>query len=213
MAGLAKEAEKPEDLTQTVSGARDQEEEERADANTSFTESDGEDDDGDAEASHFQNLIATARQRGAGRGLNSSVQSIATVGAGGAASPAAPSTPVAASTPGIQGTLALGGGQANLIQKLMDEVQSMKKEQANFRQQAAIGDALNKTSNHMAELLSSSKRVREEKRELPEDPVLTTWSPRGEKAVDDNHTEFAWDIRRLVKQPIQECIGLKQNTE
>ena len=34
---------------------------------------------------------------------------------------------------------------------------------------------------HMAELLNSSKRVREEKKELPEDPVLATWSPRGEE--------------------------------
>ena len=65
MAGLAQEAEKPEDLTPTVSGAGDQEEQEGADANTSFTDSDGEDDDGDTEASHFQNLIATARQKGA----------------------------------------------------------------------------------------------------------------------------------------------------
>ena len=143
------------------------------------------------------------------------------------ASPASPSTPDAASTPGIQAPpalgagqaglqappalgagqaglqapLALGAGQANLIQKLLDEVTSMKAEQASFRQQASIGDALNKTTNHMAELISSSKRVREEKKEMPEDPVLATWSPKGENAVDDNHRHFAWEIRRAYKQP------------
>ena len=88
-----------------------------------------------------------------------------------------------------------------MIQKLMDEVQNMKTEHASFRQQAAIGEALNKTSGHMVELLTTSKRVREEMKELPEDPVLVTCSPRGEKAVDDNHSQFAWEIRRLVKQP------------
>ena len=101
----------------------------------------------------------------------------------------------------MQGTPAQGDGQIVLIQKLMDDVQSMKAEHANFRKQAAIGDALNKTSGHMVELLTTNKRVREEKKELPEDPILATWSPRGEKAVDDNHSQFAWEIRRLVKQP------------
>ena len=102
--------------------------------------------------------------------MNSSVQSIATVGGGGGASPAAPSTPVVSSTPivpstpTVQGTPAQGDGQAVLIQKLMDEVLSMKTEHANFRQQAAIGEALNKMSSHMVELLTSTKRVREEKR-------------------------------------------------
>ena len=52
----------------------------------------------------------------------------------------------------------------------------------------------------MVELLTTNKRVREEKKELPEDPVLVTWSPRGEKAVDDNHSHFAWGIRRLAKR-------------
>ena len=53
----------------------------------------------------------------------------------------------------------------------------------------------------LVELLTTNKRVREEKKELPEDPILATWSLRGEKTVDDNHSQFAWEIRRLVKQP------------
>ena len=155
MAGLAKKAEESEDLTQIVSGAESHEEEEGDDGHASFTESDGEDDDGDADATHFQSLLAKARQRGTRKSLDRSVQCIVAVEAeGGVASPATPSTPEAASTPGIQATLALGAGQANLIQRLMDEVTNMKAEQANFRQQASIGDALNKTSNHMAELLN-----------------------------------------------------------
>jgi hypothetical protein len=201
LAGPAKKAEESEDLTQIVSGAESHEEEEGDDGHASFTESDGEDDDGDADATRFQSLLAKARQRGARKSLDTSVQCIVAGGQGGVASPATPSTPEAASTPGIQATLALGAGQANLIQRLMDEVTNMKAEQANFRQQASIGDALNKTSNHMAELINSSKRVREEKKEMPEDPVLATWSPKGENAVDDNHKDFAWEIRRSYKQP------------
>jgi hypothetical protein len=204
--GLAQEAEKLEDLTPTVSGYGETEEKEGADANTSFTDSDGEDDDPDMEQSNFQNLIATARQRGTDRGLDNSVQSTGTVGGGGAASPAATSTlavtstPVVSSIATVPGTTAQGDRQVILIQKLMDEVQNMKTEQASFRQQAAIGEALNKTSGHMVELPNTSKRVREEKKELPEDPVLVTWSPRGEKAVDDNHSQFAWGILRMVTQ-------------
>ena len=70
LAGLAQEAEKLDDLTPTVSGDGETEEEEGADANTSFTDSDGEDDDPDMEQSNFQNLNATARQRGTNRGLD-----------------------------------------------------------------------------------------------------------------------------------------------
>ena len=34
-----------------------------------------------------------------------------------------------------------------------------------------------------------------------EEPVLAIWSERGDKAVDDLHTQFAWSIRRLYRQP------------
>ena len=45
------------------------------------------------------------------------------------------------------------------------------------------------------------KRVREEKKEMAKDPIVDVWSPREEKATDDNHTKFAWGIRRMLKQP------------
>ena len=91
--------------------------------------------------------------------------------------------------------------QTLMIQKLMNEVDKMKAEQASFHQQAAFGKAVNKTSNHIVDLLTTNKRSREEKKELPEDPIMVTWSPRGEKAVDDNHATFSLSIRRLMKQP------------
>jgi hypothetical protein len=53
----------------------------------------------------------------------------------------------------------------------------------------------------MEELINSNKRVREEKKELPEDPIVEVWSPREEKATDDSHTKFVWGILRMVKQP------------
>jgi hypothetical protein len=108
---------------------------------------------------------------------------------------------VAPSLVSVQGTSAQNDGQAVLIQKMMEQMQRMEAEEAHFRQQAAIGETLNMTSNYMMDLVNASKRVREEKKELPEEPVLVTWSSRGEKAVDDNHTEFAWEVRRMVKQP------------
>jgi hypothetical protein len=70
-----------------------------------------------------------------------------------------------------------------LIQKLLDEVQNMRSEHANFKQQAAIGEVLSKTSSQMVELLNANKRVMEEKKELPEDLIVEIWSPREEKAV------------------------------
>ena len=44
-------------------------------------------------------------------------------------------------------------------------------------------------------------RERGKKREMTEDPILEVWSPREQKAVDDNHIKFAWAVRRMVKQP------------
>ena len=126
MAGPAEEVKKLEDLTPTVSGAAGQEEEEEADANSSFTDSDGEDCDGNVEASNFQRIIATARQKGADRATDLSVVSIQSGGGGGDASPAVPSTPTQ------------GDGQTNLIKKLLDEVQNLRNEHANFKQQASI---------------------------------------------------------------------------
>ena len=82
MAGPAKKAEESEDLTQIVSGAESHEEEEGDDGHASFTESDGEDDDGDADATHFQSLLAKARQRGTRKSLDTSVQCIVAGGGG-----------------------------------------------------------------------------------------------------------------------------------
>ena len=180
------------------------------DAHASFTDSDvGEDDDPVLEQSNFANLIATARQRNrAARGGGDSVQSPDTAGGMGAVSPqasgslAGTSTPIGAlntvpSVVGMTGT----PDQSIMIQKLLHEVDKMKAQQASFCQQAAFGEAINKTSKHIVDLLTTNKRSREEKRELPESPIMVTWSPRGEKALDDNHSTFSWSIRRLMKQP------------
>ena len=91
--------------------------------------------------------------------------------------------------------------QVQMYPALQPKVQNLRNEHANFKQQASIGEVLSKTSNQMVELINSNKRVREEKKEMPEDPILEVWSPREEKATDDNHTKFAWGVRRMVKQP------------
>ena len=192
MAGPAEEVKKLEDLTPTVSGAAGQEEEEEADANSSFAtdaSSDGDDDDVEAEALNFQKILATARRRGGDKAADQSVISITSGGGGVDESPAAANTPTK------------GDGQANLIQKLLDEVQSLRTEHANFRQQASIAEVFSKTSDKMMEVVNSNKRERGEKKEMPEDPILEVWSPRDEKAVDDNHNKYAWAVRRMVKQP------------
>jgi hypothetical protein len=54
--------------------------------------------------------------------------------------------------------------QTLTIQKLLNEVDKMKAEQASFRQQAAFGEAINKTSSHIVDLLTTNKRSREEKK-------------------------------------------------
>jgi hypothetical protein len=150
LAGPAEEVKKLEDLTPTVSGAAGQEEEEEADANSSFgndASSDGE-DDVDAEALNFQKILATARRRGGDKAADQSVISITSGGGGVDESPAAANTPTQ------------GDGQANLIQKLLDEVQSLRTEHANFRQQASIAEVFSKTSDKMMEVVNSNKRER-----------------------------------------------------
>ena len=113
-----------------------QEKEEEVDANSSLStdaSSDGE-DDVDAEALNFQKILATARRRGGDKAADQSVISITSGGGGVDESPAAANTPTQ------------GDGQANLIQKLLDEVQSLRTEHANLRQRASIAEVFSKTS-------------------------------------------------------------------
>ena len=87
-----------------------------------------------------------------------------------------------------------------MIQKLLDEVQRLRNEHANFRQQASIAEVFSKTSDNMMEVVNSNKRERGEKKEMPEDPILEVWSHKDETVVDDNHSKCAWTERRMVKQ-------------
>ena len=111
------------------------------------------------EQSNFQNLMASARQRNrAARGGDNSVQSPGTVGGSVAGSPPASSNPAVTSTPivpqlVVPSVAAMAGtpDQTIMIQKLLHEVDKMKAAQASFCQQAAFGEAINKTSKHIVD--------------------------------------------------------------
>ena len=87
--------------------------------------------------------------------------------------------------------------------KLLAEMDNLKSVVQQMQGQQSMVDLIKQNHANFKEWAQSVKRERshEEKKEGPEVPIKVTWSDEGEKLVDDNHTKFAWSVRRLYKQP------------
>ena len=77
--------------------------------------------------------------------------------------------------------------------------QTLEQELARYKAEAGVETAIKATNSLLKEVVSG-KRERSNTGQK-EGPVLRVWSDRGEKAVDDLHNVFAWNIRQLVRQP------------
>ena len=87
--------------------------------------------------------------------------------------------------------------------KLLADMDNLKSVVQQMQGQQSMVDLIKQNHATFQEWAQSVKRERghEEKKERPEVPIKVTWSGEGEKLVDDNHTKFAWSVRRLYKQP------------
>ena len=99
------------------------------------------------------------------------------------------------------------------MMELINKVKSLERETAKMRSGCNIVEAVTASNKELTKLWTNmNKRERVEK-EVPEDPVMEDLLTDGQATMDDNHKTFAWELRRMVKQPTGQRPSKRQRLD
>ena len=87
------------------------------------------------------------------------------------------------------------------MEQLMDKIKSLERETAELRTGSNVVEAITSSNRKLAKQWSNTNKRERVEKDTPEDPVMEDLLTEGQETMDDNHKTFAWEIRRMIKQP------------
>ena len=86
----------------------------------------------------------------------------------------------------------------------MDKIRGLERETAELRTGNNVVEAITSSNRELAKHWSNTNKRERVEKDTPDDPTMEDFLSEGQETMDDNHKTFAWEIRRMIKQPNKE---------
>ena len=86
----------------------------------------------------------------------------------------------------------------------MDKIKGLERETAELRTGNNVVEAITSSNRELAKHWSNTNKRERVEKDTPDDHTLEDFLSEGQETMEDNHKTFAWEIRRIIKQPNKE---------
>ena len=90
------------------------------------------------------------------------------------------------------------------MMELINKVKSLKRETAEMRSGSNVVEAVTASNRELTKLWSNTNKRERVEKDIPENPVMEDLLTDVQDSMDNSHKTFAWEIRRMIKQPNRE---------